>query len=184
MRPDNRGILLNYLKNLEKEVKAIRSLVYQNRQTQIKGKQSLADLSKSVKFVTDNFDEYEKERKEKNKIVKKLNEKVFALTERSNVLEESIDQQGQYTRRNCLFIHGVEKNSNEDTDKLVLNIINNDLETDLTEIAIDRTHRIGDAEKKKKVGPIIVEFVRYYTEKKFFLRRNISKEKIFQLQKA
>ena len=46
MKPDNRGILLNYLKNLEKEVKAIRSLVYQNRQTQIKGKQSLADLSK------------------------------------------------------------------------------------------------------------------------------------------
>ena len=43
-----RGILLNCLKNLEKEVKYIRSLVDQNRQTQIKGKQSLPDLSKSV----------------------------------------------------------------------------------------------------------------------------------------
>ena len=47
---DCRGILLNCLKNLEKEVKYIRSLVDQNRQTQIKGEQSLADLSKSVKF--------------------------------------------------------------------------------------------------------------------------------------
>ena len=37
----------------------------QNRQTQIKGKQSPADLSKSVKFITDKFDEYEKEREEK-----------------------------------------------------------------------------------------------------------------------
>ena len=45
---DCRGILLNCLKNLEKEVKYIRSLVDQNRQTQIKGKQSLPDLSKSV----------------------------------------------------------------------------------------------------------------------------------------
>ena len=47
---DCRGILLNCLKNLEKEVKYIRSLGDQNRQTQIKGEQSLADLSKSVKF--------------------------------------------------------------------------------------------------------------------------------------
>ena len=45
---DCTGILLNSLKNLEKEV-----LVDQNRQTQIKGELSLADLSKSVKFITD-----------------------------------------------------------------------------------------------------------------------------------
>ena len=62
---DYRDILLNCFKNLEKEIKQIRSLVDQNRQTQIKGKQSPADLSKSVKFITDKFDEYEKEREEK-----------------------------------------------------------------------------------------------------------------------
>ena len=65
---DCRGILLNCLKNLEKEVKYIRSLVDQNRQTQIKGEQSLADLSKSVKFITDKFDKYEMEREEKMKL--------------------------------------------------------------------------------------------------------------------
>ena len=91
---------------------------HQNRQTQIKGEQSLTDLSKSVKFITDKFDEYEKEREGKNEIIKKLNEKVSALTERSKVLEESIDQQEQYSRQNCLLIHSVEENSNEDTDKL------------------------------------------------------------------
>ena len=117
------GILLNCLKNLEKEVKCIKSSVNQNRQTQIKGEQSLTDLSKSVKFITDKFDEYEKEREEK-----KWNDKVPALTERSKVLEESIDQQEQYSRQNCLLIHSVEENSNEDTDKLAWNIINNDLE--------------------------------------------------------
>ena len=160
---DCRGILLNCLKNLEKEVKYIRSLGDQNRQTQIKGEQSLADLSKSVKFITDTFDEYEKEHEEKTEIIKKLNEKVSALTERSKVLEESIDQQVQYSRRNCLLIHGVEENCNEDTDKLVLNIINNDLGIDLTEVAIDRTNRIEDPKKKKKkVPPIIVKFVRHY----------------------
>ena len=58
------------------------------------------------------------------------------MTERSDVLEESIDQLGQYSRRNYLLIHGEEENSNKDTDKLVLIIINNELEIDLTEVAI------------------------------------------------
>ena len=181
---DCRGILLNCLKNLEKEVKYIRSLGDQNRQTQIKGEQSLADLSKSVKFITDKFDEYEKEREGKNEIIKKLNEKVSALTERSKVLEESIDQQEQYSHRNCLLIHGVEENSNEDTDKLALNI-NNDLEIDLTETAIDRTHRIGDPKKKKKkVWPIIVKFDWYYYRKQVFSKKKHLKGKSISITES
>ena len=58
------------------------------------------------------------------------------MTERSEVLEESIDQLGQYSRRNYLLIHGKEQKSNKVSDKLVLIIINNELEIDLTEVAI------------------------------------------------
>ena len=138
----------------------------------------LADVSKSIKSITDKFDQYEEQREEKNQIIKKLNEKVSALTKRSKVLEESIDQQEQYSCQNCSLIHGVEENSNEDTDKLALNIINNDLEIDLTETAIDRTHRIGDPKKKKKkVRPIIVKFVRYYDRKQVFSKKKHLKGK-------
>ena len=59
-------------KNLEREVRTIRSLVDQNRQTQIKGEQSLTDLPNSGKFITDKFDEYQKECEEKNKIIEKI----------------------------------------------------------------------------------------------------------------
>ena len=45
---------------------------------QIKGEESLADLSKLIKFITYTFDEYEKELDENN--IKELNEKVSALT--------------------------------------------------------------------------------------------------------
>ena len=38
------GTFINYLKNLEKEVKTMQSLVNQNRQTQIKGEESIAYL--------------------------------------------------------------------------------------------------------------------------------------------
>ena len=46
----------------------------------------------------------------------------------------------------------MEENSNEDTNKLVLNIINSDLEIDLRKVAIDRTHRVVDTKKNKKKG--------------------------------
>ena len=42
------------------------------------------------------------------------------MTERPKVLAESVDKQGQFSHRNCLPIHGVEENGNEDTDKLLL----------------------------------------------------------------
>ena len=68
--------------------------------------------------------------------------------------------------------------SNEDTDKLVLNIINNDLEIDLTEVAIDRRHHIGDPKKKRrKVCPIIAKFVRYYDRKEVFSKKKHLKGK-------
>ena len=107
------------------------------------------------------------------------------MTERTKDLEESADQEGQYSRRNCLLIHGVEENSNEDTDKLVLNIISNDLEIDLTEIAIDRTHRTGDPKKKKKkVLPIIVKFDRYYYRKQVFSKKKHLKGKSISITES
>ena len=54
----------------------------------------------------------------------------------------------------------------------MLNFINSDLEIDLTEVAIDRTHHMGEKKKKKKkVRPIIVKFVRYYDQKEIFSKK-------------
>ena len=100
------------------------------------------------------------------------------MTERSKVLEESIDQKGQHSRRNYLLIYGVEDNSNKDTDKLVLIIINNELEIDLTEVAIDRTHRTGDPKKeRRKFSLITAKFVRYYDRKEVFSKKKHLKGK-------
>ena len=51
---------------------------------------------------------------------------------------------------NCLLIHSMEVNSNEDTDKLALDVIHDDLEINVRKLVIDRTHRI---EKKRKLSP-------------------------------
>ena len=39
--------------------------------------------------------------------------------------------QEQYSRRNCLLIHGVKEDANEDTDKLLFQFIQDDLEVDV-----------------------------------------------------
>ena len=54
-------MVIKRLKNLETEVKTIRNVVNLNRQTQTKGKLLLIDLTKSVKFIIDKFDECEKD---------------------------------------------------------------------------------------------------------------------------
>ena len=60
----------------------------------------------------------------------------------------------------------------------MLNTINNDLEIDLTEVAFDRTHRIGDSKKKrKKARPIIARSVRYYDRKEVFSKKKNLKGK-------
>ena len=47
---------------------------------------------------------------------------------KNKILKESIDQPGKYCQRNCLLINGMEENSDDNTDKLALNTVNNDLE--------------------------------------------------------
>ena len=45
-----------------------------------------------------------------------LEEKVYGLTEKVDKLSSLVDRQEQYSRRNCIFIHGVQENQNEGTD--------------------------------------------------------------------
>ena len=48
----------------------------------------------------------------------------------------------------------------------------------MIEVAIDRTHRIGNPKKKKKkVWPLIVKFVRYYERKEVFCKKKYLKGK-------
>ena len=48
----------------------------------------------------------------------------------------------------------------------------------MVEVAIDRTHRIGDPKKKRnKACPIIAKFVRYYDPKEVFSKNKHLKEK-------
>lgn len=60
--------------------------------------------------------------------------------------------QEQYSRRNCLRIHGMKETPNESTDDLALNLALGSLKIYLSLEHIDRSHRITPRLKAKCVS--------------------------------
>ena len=134
---------------------------------QIKGDKHLEELTQSVKLMSDKFDEFEKDRKEKEKIINNLKQEVSILQNRVETLEKESDDHEQYSRRNCLLVHGIEEESNEDTDEVVVNMLKEKLNMEVSKKDLDRSHRIGKSNPRKK-RPIIVKFVRYNDRQKAY----------------
>ena len=143
----------------------------------IKGEKQLVDLAGSVKFMTSKFDEVEKDRKEKENIINNLKGELSYLSEKLGKMEESIDSQQQYSRRNCLLLHGIEETKGEDTDNIVLEVLNNDMDLNISKTDLDRSHKIGNPKSKKKSRPIIVKFVRYNDRRDVFMKKKCLKGK-------
>ena len=176
---DCEAILFNSLKNLEVKVKEIFDLANITNESQIKGEQQLKCLTESVEFISTRFDEYEADRKRKDEMINSLEENVLGLTEKVDKLSSLVDRQEQYSGRNCILIHDVKENQNEDTDEVVVNKLKSEMDLEISPRDIDRTHRIGVLSKGKN-RPTIVKFVRYmdrrsvFTNKKRLKGRNIS----------
>ena len=108
-------------------------------------------------------------------IIKSLEEK---LKSKSTELEIMIDDNSQYSRRNCLLLHGVPENDNENIDKILHETLNDEATLDLgisVVDVIDRAHRLGKPSKgrvtrnnKPKVRPIIIKFTSYRTRRAVF----------------
>ena len=132
------------LQNLEKEVKIFTSLPFATTTTKLKEK---SDLSESIKFMSEKFDEFEKERQEQKMVIEELRDEVSSLNEKRNSITKQLDRQEQYSRRNFLLINGINEGKQENTDTLALEIFREKLDIDLTQRDLDRTHRIGKNDK-------------------------------------
>ena len=58
-----------------------------------------------------------------------------------NGFTEQVDRQEQYSRRNCLLIHGITEGNQKNTHDLALD--REKLDTELTQNDLDRTHRMA-----------------------------------------
>ena len=153
-----KAILFNCLKNLKVKVKEIFDQGSTANESQIKGEQQLKCLAESVEFISARFDEYEykPDLRRKGEMINSLEENVLGLTKKVDKLSSMVDRQEQYCRRNCILIHGLKENQNEDTDEAVVNKIKSEMYLEISPGDIDRTHAIG-VPKKGKNRPIIVK---------------------------
>ena len=139
--PECAKILVNCLRNTENQVKELFILNEENKNTQIK-------VTESLEFFSNKFDELERENKKKNEKIKELEETIDILTEKNKSLTSDVDELEQYSCRNCMLLHGVQENENENTDDIVLKTMSEELDTEIKENDLDRTHRIGNKQER------------------------------------
>ena len=63
-------------------------------------------------------------------------------------LEKKMEKQEQYSRRNCILIHGLKEQKNKSTDDKVVELFGEELNEDILLSDLDRTNRIR---KKKRL---------------------------------
>ena len=86
-----------------------------------------------------------------------------------------LDRQEQYSRRNCLLIHGLPESKNENTDELVIDTIKEKMGEEIEKDEIDTSHRLGTPNNNGKSRPIIIKFVRYNTRYRIFKNKKKGK---------
>ncbi len=101
----------------------------------------------------------------------------------TNLEENSmcLEDQMQYSRRNCLIVTGLAEHAEEDTDNVIKSFAKDNLDIQLEDSDIDRSHRLG----RKQVGkprPIIVKFVRYNVRRQVLKSRKKLKGKKMGIQ--
>ena len=159
--PEFLHILVNCMKSIEAKVKEIWEMNQATQDNQIKGECQFRDLVKSIEFYNEKFDKLERDNRKKEEKINELEEKTRKTDKKINDLNSVIDRQEQYSRRNCILLHGVKETENEDTNTVVTETLNELLQEKLTDIDIDRSHRIGRLKKGKQSRPIIIKLARY-----------------------
>ena len=176
--PDCLAILLSCLKNLESKVNSIFKDSEEWKESKIKGGDQLDELQKTIEGLTKKFESYEQDRKEKDKIIEDLNNDKILMEKKIENLEKAVDKQEQYSRRNCILIHGIVEKENENTDNLIVDTLNEHLDVNISENDLDRTHRLGKKSANHgRPRPIIVKLARYNVRSKIFYSKKKLKGK-------
>ena len=111
--PDCVNILLSCIKNVWRQITQIFENTKELKERQIKGEKHLAELTEAIDFISNKFEEYEKDRKEKEERSKTLEDCLTNMSKRADSLSSQVDNQEQYSRRNCFLLHGIPENKNE-----------------------------------------------------------------------
>ena len=129
----------------------------------------------------------------RDKEIAKLKSVIDKQQNTLDTVQRTINNQEQYSRRNCLRFHGVSESEGEDTDALICQIAKEKLHIPLSKDDIERSHRLsskkdldqsqpGNARvtrnnkpREKRPRVIIVKFVSYRVRKLILSKRRLLK---------
>ena len=104
------------------------------QENQIKGTTHFADLQESKEWE-----------------IKELKENISTLSKRLDNFDSVIDRNEQYSRRNCVLLHGLEEGSNKNTDQRVTDVLSRSMGETIYIQDIDQTHRLPRKKAKRKI---------------------------------
>ena len=114
-------LLFSSLQKLETEMKSIKEISLAAKEYQITGTEQLNDMNKAINFINEKFEDFEKALKEKDEKIELLKEENNYLNKRLDEMDAAVDRKEQYSRCNCLLVHGIMEETVEDTDGKIIN---------------------------------------------------------------
>ena len=133
--PELAKLLVNCLKRIENQVKELFTFYEEARKSQIK-------VTESLEFMLEKFGDLEEEIKKKDEKISQLEKTIENLGEKQKNLLSDIDDLEQYSRRNCLVLHGVDESIDENTNE-ILKTFSEEIGFEIKENDLDRSHRLG-----------------------------------------
>ena len=104
----------------------------------------LGEIYTKVETIQGEVFDLKQNLEKKDKEVKVLEDKIAKLEQNNTRLENSLNNQEQYSRRSCIRIFGLQERKGENTDTLAADIIRSKLGVSLDPMKdIDRSHRTG-----------------------------------------
>ena len=88
------------------------------------------------------FDNLEKEIEKKDEKINQFEKNIGNLVEKHKTLSSDIDKLEQYSRPNCLVLHGVNESNDENTNKFLIKKFSEELDVDIKEDDLDRSSRV------------------------------------------
>ena len=122
-------------------------------------------LSESIDFFSAKFDKNERERqqKDKDKLISNMKTEMSVMNEKIEKLEQIVARQEQYSRRNCLFLHDIAENKDENTDNLILKTADEKINIELSSSDLELIVLVEKKVTNRNRRAIIVKFVSYNT---------------------
>ena len=85
------------------------------------------------------------------------------MNEKIEKLEQIVARQEQYSRRNCLFLHDIAENKDENTDNLILKTADEKINIELSSSDLELIVLVEKKVTNRNRKAIIVKFVSYNT---------------------